>query len=180
MGARVLSVSLNQEHNFSKKREGRIMLVKGLGVEGDAHFGATVQHRSRVARNPEQPNFRQVHLLQSEILEELKTKGYTINPGEMGENITTRGIDLLSLPTNAELRIGKEAVVQVKGLRNPCSQIDDFKNGLMRQFVRKDDSGNPVYLAGVMGVVLTGGEVKPGDSIVVSMPGKPHLKLDLV
>ncbi len=175
-----MSVSLSEDHNFSKKTCSRITLLKGLGVEGDAHCGAKVQHRSRVAKNPDQPNLRQIHLLQSEILDELKGLGFSVQPGEMGENITTAGIDLISLPTNARIKIGNSAVIEIKGLRNPCSQINDFKKGLMNQFLAKDQTGNAVYKAGVMGIVLEGGEIARGDKISVSMPDGPHIKLQLV
>lgn len=176
---KVLAVSLSQSHTFSKERQDLISLVKGFGVKGDAHYGETVQHRSRVAKNPNQPNLRQVHLIQNELLEELADR-FTVEPGQMGENITTNGIDLLELPVDTKLHIGESAIVQITGLRNPCSQIDAFQAGLLKAVVDKDSDGNVIRKAGIMGVVLQSGDVKPGDSIVVEWPSEPFQKLERV
>ncbi len=111
-----------------------IRLVEGQGVEGDAHAGETVRHRSRVAVDPTRPNLRQVHLIQRELFEELAAQGLSVAAGEMGENITTAGLDLLALPEGTRLRIGPQAEVVVTGLRNPCGQIEAFRPGLLRQF----------------------------------------------
>jgi MOSC domain-containing protein YiiM len=165
--ARIVSVSSDDEHRFSKPRREAITLVAGLGVDGDAHFGATVQHRSRVRRDPTQPNLRQVHLIHRELFEEVDAE---VTPGELGENVTTEGLDLLALPTGAVLRLGSDAVVQVTGLRNPCVQIDRFEPGLLKQLVGTDAEGRTVRKAGVMGVVLAGGVVRPGDDVVVELP----------
>ena len=165
--ARVVSVSSDDEHRFTKPRRDAITLVAGLGVEGDAHFGATVQHLSRVRRDPTQPNLRQVHLIHRELFEEV---GAEVAPGELGENITTEGIDLLGLPRGTVLRLGTDAVVEVTGLRNPCLQIDRFEPGLLKQVVGTDADGHTIRKAGVMGVVLAGGAVKPGDTIAVELP----------
>ncbi|WP_285041306.1 MOSC domain-containing protein [Plantibacter sp. LMC-P-059a] len=165
--ARIVSVSSDDEHRFSKPRREAITLVAGLGVDGDAHFGATVQHRSRVRRDPTQPNLRQVHLIHRELFEEVDAE---VAPGELGENVTTEGLDLLALPTGAVLRLGSDAVVQVTGLRNPCVQIDRFEPGLLKQLVGTDAEGRTVRKAGVMGVVLAGGVVRPGDDVVVELP----------
>ena len=146
------------------------MLVKGLGVDGDAHSGTTVQHRSRVARNPNQPNLRQVHLLHRELFDELAANGYTVKPGDMGENITTRGIDLLGLSRGTRLHLGAEAVVEITGLRNPCNQIDGLAAGLMKQTLGRDENGDIVRKAGIMSVVLVGGVVNAGDSIRIESP----------
>ncbi|MDR6972013.1 MOSC domain-containing protein [Leifsonia shinshuensis] len=165
--ARVTSVNRDDEHRFSKQPRPSITLITGLGVEGDAHFGATVQHRSRVRRDPTQPNLRQVHLIQAELFDEVTPD---VEPGQLGENVTTEGIDLLGLPRGARLRLGDEAVVEVTGLRNPCVQIDRFQPGLLKQVVGTDADGATVRRAGVMGVVLSGGVVRPGDAIGVELP----------
>ncbi len=154
-----------------------ITLLPGLGVEGDAHAGTTVQHRSRVARDTAKPNLRQVHLLHRELLLELETKGFLIGPGQIGENILTLGLDLLGLPTDTVLRIGDAAQVRVTGLRNPCVQLDRFKPGLMAATLGRDASGGLVRKAGIMAIVLQGGVVRPGDPIVVVLPPEPHRHL---
>lgn len=164
---RVVSVSSDDEHRFTKPRREAITLVAGLGVEGDAHFGATVQHLSRVRRDPTQPNLRQVHLMHRELFDEVDAD---VSPGELGENITTEGIDLLALTRGTLLRLGADAVVEVTGLRNPCLQIDRFESGLLKQVVGTDAQGRTVRKAGVMGVVLAGGVVRPGDPIVAETP----------
>ena len=169
----VVGVSRSKEHTFSKPSEASVRLVAGLGVEGDAHQGATVKHRSRVARDPSEPNLRQVHLIHAELHDELRDKGFDVAAGDMGENVTTRGIDLLALPTGARLRLGAECVVEVTGLRNPCAQLDHFQDGLMAAVLDRDDAGNLVRKAGVMAVVVVGGEVRPGDAISVQLPGAP-------
>ena len=178
--AKVISVSLSKTHNFSKRVESSITLLKGLGVEGDAHMGKIVKHRSRVKADPTQPNLRQVHLIQAELFDELKAQGFTVKAGDIGENITTRDIDLLGLPRGTKLHIGKEAIVEVTGLRNPCLQLDAFQDGLMQATLDKDEDGNLVRKAGIMGIVLEGGEVKIGNKIIVDLPPEPHEKLERV
>jgi MOSC domain-containing protein YiiM len=153
------------------------MLVAGLGVEGDAHLGRTVQHRSRVARDPTQPNLRQVHLIHGELHDELRALGFEVGPGDLGENVTTRGVDLLGLPAGTRLRLGDEAVVEVTGLRNPCAQLDRFQDGLLAAVLDRDGDGELVRKAGVMGVVVTGGAVRPGDPIAVEVPPPPRAAL---
>ncbi len=165
---------------MSKPVQQSIRLVKGLGVEGDAHSGETVKHRSRVRRDPTQPNLRQVHLIHEELLAELRSGGFDIQPGQMGENVLTSGIDLLALPCDTLLTIGESAVVAVKGLRNPCSQLDGVSPGLMQAVLDKDDAGNIVRKSGVMGVVVESGEVAPGDSIVATLPSEPFQPLEVV
>ncbi len=157
-----------------------IRLVEGLGVEGDAHLGATVQHRSRVRRDPRQPNLRQVHLLPSELFAEVLGAGHRVVPGDLGENVTTSGLDLLALPTGTVLLLGDVAEVVVTGLRNPCRQIDDFQDGLLRRVLSLDADGAVVRRAGVMGVVRRGGEVRPGDPVSVVLPEGPHRPLEPV
>lgn len=159
---------------------GEVRLVEGLGVEGDAHAGATVKHRSRVAHDPSQPNLRQVHLIHAELHDELATKGFRLAPGEMGENVTTRGIDLLSLPVGARLHLGASAVVEVTGLRNPCKQLDGLRPGLMAATIDRDAAGGLVRKAGVMGVVIMGGELRAGDPITIALPERPHRALEKV
>ena len=178
--ASVVSVSRDPEHRFSKEVVDDIVLVAGLGVEGDAHSGTTVQHRSRVARDPSQPNLRQVHLVHAELFDEVEGSGFEVAPGELGENVTTRGVDLLGLPRGAVLRLGPDAVVEVTGLRNPCVQIDGLGSGLMRELVTRDDEGQVVRRAGVMGVVLVGGRVAPGDEVGVELPEGEHEALQPV
>lgn len=172
----VVSVQASKLHTFSKLGMPAITLVEGVGVEGDAHSGVTVKHRSRVAANPSQPNLRQVHLIHSELLVELAAAGFAVSPGDLGENITTVGVDLLALPVGTRLLIGS-AVLTLTGLRNPCRQINDFSQGLLKQVLRTDDAGEVVRLAGVMAVVSRGGRVAAGDSVQVELPVLPHFKL---
>ena len=176
----VIGVFRKEDYSFSKDAQEELTLVKGKGVEGDAHFGELVKHRSRVARNPNQPNLRQVHLLPIELFEELEKTGYSVIPGELGENITTRGIDLIELPLRTLLKIGEDVSLQVTGLRDPCYQIDDFKKGLLSKVVYSDDEGNLILKAGIMTVVLEGGRIKLNDEIVVELPLKPFKKLEIV
>lgn len=174
MPATVANVSRSASHTMAKGNQDRIELVAGLGVADDAHAGVTVKHRSRVARDPTQPNLRQVHLIHAELLDELQARGMAVAPGQMGENITTVGIDLLGLPTGARLRIGDEAVVEITGLRNPCAQLEGIHTGLMAAVLDRDENDGLVRKAGVMGIVLTGGPVLPGDEIAVDLPPEPH------
>lgn len=172
---RVVGVHRDERHRFSKLSRDEITLLAGLGVEGDAHAGRTVQHRSRVARTPEQPNLRQVHLLHEELLTDLLSAGHDVGPGDLGENVTTHGVDLLGLPTGAVLSIGPDVRLEVTGLRNPCRQIESFQPGLLALVAPRDDGGHLVRLTGVMAVVLEGGVVRPGDEITVAVPaGQPR------
>ncbi|MEP6814014.1 MAG: MOSC domain-containing protein [Marmoricola sp.] len=171
------AVHRDAEHRFSKVPVQEIRLLAGLGVEGDAHSGVTVQHRSRVARDPTQPNLRQVHLIHAELLEEVAADGHRVAPGDLGENVTTRGVELLALPVGTLLRLGGEAVVRVTGLRNPCVQIEAFDDGLLEQLVGRSDDGSVMRKAGVMGVVTRGGLVREGDPIDVVLPEGPHRPL---
>ncbi len=165
---------------MSKPQKKSVVLLKGLGVEDDAHCGKTVKHRSRVKVDPAQPNLRQVHLIHSELIDELKLKGFDVVPGQMGENITTQGVDLLALPRGAKLFLGNEAIVEITGLRNPCAQLDGIQKGLLKALLGKDKNGNLIRKAGVMGVVLKGGEVFPEDEIIVELPPQPYLPLERV
>ena len=188
----ITAVSINSEHTFSKLNQAQIRLLAGLGVEGDTHLGVTVQHRSRVKRDPTQPNLRQavsprrargpngVHLIHAELHDELNAQGFSVSAGQIGENITTRGVDLLGLPTGTRLHLGNEAVVEVTGLRNPCYQLDDFQQGLLKACLDHDAEGNLIRKAGVMGVVLVGGEVFPNDSIRIEYPPEPFQPLQPV
>ena len=175
----VIALNKSDKHTFSKFRSESIMLLKGLGVEGDAHMGVTVKHRSRVKRDPNQPNLRQVHLIHSELFKELAGKGFSVKEGQMGENITTQGIDLLSLPKDTILKIG-EAKIQLTGLRNPCSQLESIQKGLMKALLDKDEEGNLIRKAGVMGIVLEGGKVDISAKIEVILPEKPFVKMEKV
>ena len=174
MDATVVSVSRSDSHTFTKPTVDVVTLLPGLGVDGDAHAGARVTHRSRVAQDPEQPNLRQVQLFPSELFDEVAKAGFTVRPGDLGENITTAGIDLFSLPTGTTLRLGPDALVALTGLRNPCGQINGFQGGLLKQLVRNVD-GEAVRRGGVMSVVVQGGEVRPGDGIAIALPpGRPQ------
>jgi MOSC domain-containing protein YiiM len=180
MAAAVIAVSRSPGHTLSKPNEGSIRLLEGLGVEGDAHMGPTVKHRSRVAKDPTVPNLRQVHLIHAELHDELEAAGFRLAPGVMGENVTTRGVDLLGLPAGARLRLGPAAVVEITGLRNPCHQLNKLEPGLMEATLDRDAEGNLVRKAGVMGIVLAGGEIRPGDPIEVELPPAPRRKLEPV
>ena len=175
----VSAVSLDATHNFSKPNVASIELLAGLGVRGDAHFGETVQHLVRVREDPTKPNRRQIHLIHGELHDELNAKGFALGPGSMGENITTRGLDLLGLPVGARLHIGANAVVEVTGLRTPCKQIERYRTGLLAA-VSQDENGNLFFKSGIMGIVLNGGVVKAGDAISVALPPAPHQRLGKV
>ena len=178
--AEVLAVCADALHSFGKPVRDAIRLIAGLGVEGDTHLGATVQHRSRVAIDPTQPNLRQVHLIHAELLDELRAGGFEIGPGEIGENITTRGIALLEMPRGARLYLGASAVVELTGLRNPCAQLDRFRPGLTNATLARKANGALVRKAGVMGIVLSSGEVRAGDAIRVGLPAGVQVALERV
>jgi MOSC domain-containing protein YiiM len=180
MTAVVTAVSRSAAHEFSKANQDSIRLLAGLGVEGDAHQGETVKHRSRVARDPSQPNLRQVHLIHAELHDELREAGFLISAGQMGENVTTRGLDLLALPQGALLHLGEHAIVEVTGLRNPCVQLDRFQPGLMAATLGRDEQGALIRKAGIMSVAISGGVVRAGDPIRVALPAAPHVALDRV
>ena len=174
------SVSRSPSHSFSKDPCASVFLRQGAGVDGDAHAGTTVQHRSRVRADPTQPNLRQVHLIAIELLKNLRVEGFSVAPGDLGENITTEGLDLLGLPRGALLRIGPAAVVEVTGLRNPCRQIESFQPGLLKAVLPRDAAGRIRRRAGVMGVVLQDGLVSVRDAIRVELPAGQHLPLERV
>ncbi len=182
--ASIVAVHRSPGHTFSKENSPSITLLAGLGVEGDAHLGATVKHRSRVAADPNQPNLRQVHLVMSELLEEVRGEGHEIEPGQLGENITTSGVDLIDLPVGSVLRLGDNALIALTGLRNPCRQIHNVGSGVLKMmFVDGERYGRPgqqVGRTGVMGVVVTGGEVGPGDPIEIRYPAGPHTPMQKV
>ena len=180
MSGFVTAVNRSDTHSFCKQNQSCIRLLAGLGVEGDAHAGETVKHRSRVAVDPSQPNLRQVHLIHSELHDELRYNGFDIFPGQMGENITTREIDLLALPTGTKLFIGESAILEVTGLRNPCSQLDDFHKGLLKAVLDRDKEGNLIRKAGIMAIVLADGDVSTGDLIRTDLPKTPHSPLEVV
>lgn len=173
----IIAVSADIAHHFSKPVRDSIHLLAGLGVEGDAHLGVTVKHRSRVRRDPTQPNLRQVHLIHEELIDELREAGFLVAPGLMGENVTTKGLDLLGLPRGTLLHLGDTAVVEVTGLRNPCYQLDDFQPGLMAAVLDRDADGKLIRKSGVMTIVLTSGDVRAGDAIRVELPPPPHQPL---
>jgi len=180
MTATVIAVASDKEHNFSKATQDKITLIEGLGVEGDAHLGKTVQHLSRIAKDPTTPNLRQVHLIHSELFDELSVKGFSVEPGQMGENIATKGVDLLGLPQGAQLHIGPDAIIEITGLRNPCRQIDSFQKGLLKACLDKKPDGTLIRKTGVMSIVLQDGDVQPGDDITVTLPEGAHLPLECV
>jgi MOSC domain len=179
-GGTVESVHRSATHTMTKAGVESITFLAGLGVDGDAHMGVTVQHRSRVARDASQPNLRQVHLIHAELHDELRARGFPVGSGEMGENVTTRGIDLLALPVGTRLHLGVQAIVEVTGLRNPCTQLDGIQPGLMAAVLDRDQHGALVRNAGIMGVVVTGGEVHRGDRITIAFPAGRHLPLEPV
>jgi len=176
----VVAVCRDGQHRFSKSPVEAITLLAGLGVEGDAHLGVTVQHRSRVARDPSAPNLRQVHLIAGELLDELRAAGFDVGPGTLGENITTRHVDLLGLPTGARLKVGPTAVIEVTGLRNPCVQLDRYQRGLTAAVLDRTPEGELIRRAGVMGIVVTDGDVQADDLIGVALPQPPYRKLEPV
>jgi MOSC domain-containing protein YiiM len=180
LDGRVVAVARDGEHRFSKQSVASITILAGLGVEGDAHQGVTVKHRSRVAADPSQPNLRQVHLIHAELFDELAAKGFEVAPANLGENITTKDVDILGLPRSTILRIGAEVVLEVTGLRNPCAQIERFQTGLLAAVLDRGPSGELIRKAGIMTVVHSGGAVRPGDRIVVELPPPPHLPLERV
>ena len=173
----VVAVGRAREHALSKPVCESIQLIAGIGVESDAHAGETVKHRWLVERDPSAPNLRQVHLLSEELIDELNADGFNVGPGDLGENVTTRGLELISLPAGTRLRLGAEAVVEVTGLRYPCSQLDELQPGLFAAVIGEDDHGNQILKPGVMSIVVTGGEVRPGDTIGVELPAEPHAAL---
>ncbi|MDQ0574017.1 MOSC domain-containing protein [Agromyces albus] len=179
-GATVIGVARDDAHRFSKPLREEIQLIAGFGIDGDAHAGPTVQHPSRVKREPSAPNLRQVHLIHAELLDELAIDGYEVTPGALGENVTTRGVDLLGLPRGTRVRLGPEAEIEITGLRNPCKQIDQLGDGLMKRLVSRGDDDEVVRLAGVMAIVLSGGAVRPGDPITVTLPDGEHEALQPV
>ena len=176
----VVAVCRSGRHEFSKTVAPSVTLLAGLGVEADAHMGVTVKHRSRVARDPHAPNLRQVHLIHRELFDELAAAGFVVGPGDLGENVTTSGIDLLGLPTGTRLHLGSHAIVEVTGLRNPCTQIDGFQEGLLSQVAHRGHDGSIVRKAGIMGIVLTTGVVRPNDRIQAVVPDEPHRPLERV
>ncbi len=178
--AHVVGTCVKAGHHFSKEPVAGIRLIAGEGVEGDAHCGTTVKHRSRVAIDPTQPNLRQVHLIHAELFDELEEMGFTLGIGDLGENITTEDIDLLGLPRGTILAIGDTARIEITGLRNPCAQIEAFRPGLLAAVLGRDEKGGLIRKSGVMGIVLTGGDICAGDEIVVTLPPGPHEKLDRV
>ncbi len=179
-GGQVVAVAKDDEHRFSKQLVPQLHILAGLGVEGDVHQGVTVKHRSRVAIDPAQPNLRQVHLIQDDLFEELRHKGFRVGPADLGENITTHGIDLLALPRGALLRIGAQVVLEITGLRNPCAQIERFQPNLLASVLDRDAEGSLIRKTGIMAVVQSGGVVRPGDPIEVEVPPPPHEPLDRV
>lgn len=178
--AQVSAVSKSNTHSFSKTPSTSINLIEGHGVEGDAHSGKTVKHRSRIAKDPSQPNLRQVHLIHSELHDELIEQGFRVGPGIMGENITTKGIDILGLPRDSLLRIGDNAVIKITGLRNPCKQLEDYQKGLLKALLDKTPDGELIRKSGVMGIVISGGVIKTDDLIKIQLPDKPYHKLECV
>lgn len=177
MEGTVTAVSRSPTHTFSKPNQEQIKLVKDYGVEGDAHAGRTVKHRYLAGKDPSRPNILQVHLIEIEVLEKLETKGFKVKPGELGENITTQGIDFLELPSGTILRIGEEAAVELTALRSPCKQIDAYQKGLQQELTYLDENSGKAMIGAVMGIVRTGGVVQPGDSIGIELPPEPHQKL---
>ena len=180
LAATVIAVARDDGHRFSKPVRAEIELIAGHGIEGDAHAGATVRRRSRFRGTWTEANVRQVHLLQRELFDELAVEGHEVAPGELGENVTTEGVDLLGLPLGTRIRLGDSAEVELTGLRNPCVQIERFQAGLMKRLIRRDGAGATHRRAGVMAIVVEGGVVRPGDAITVELPNAPHEPLPVV
>lgn len=180
MVGKVIAIARSTTHTLSKPVAPSIRLLVGLGVEGDAHLGETVKHRSRVARDPSQPNLRQVHLMHIELFKELREAGFEISAGQMGENVTTSGLDLLALPTGTRLHLGEAAIVEVTGLRNPCAQLNLIHPGLMKATLDHDEHGNLIRKAGIMSIVVAGGDIRSGDRITVELPPPPFRPLEPV
>ena len=172
----VIAVASDKKHNIVKPIRESITLIAEWGIEGDAHAGKTVQHRYDKRRNPDAPNLRQVHLMHAELLDRLAELGMTVQPGQMGENITTRGIDLLNLPRGTQLKIG-EALIEITGLRNPCKYLNQIAPGLMKACVAKHDDGALFPQSGVMGIIRSGGDIRAGDTIQIVTPPEPHDRL---
>ena len=177
---KIISVASDTGHSFSKITQSEITLIAGQGVLGDAHCGTTVKHRSRVAKDPSQPNLRQVHLIHSELFDEVEGQGLEVSPGQMGENITTHGLDLLAMPQGTRLHLGSDAIIEITGLRNPCSQIEKFQSGLLKACLDKDEQGNLIRKSGVMSIVIQGGIVSKDDMIKVILPEGEHKPLECV
>ncbi|MFG1497181.1 MOSC domain-containing protein [Saccharospirillum sp. HFRX-1] len=177
---RVVSLSKDDQHRFSKQRVDELTFIAGEGIVGDAHSGDKVQHRSRVKANPDQPNLRQVHLIATELIHELQAKGFDVHPATLGENVLTADIDLLALPTHTQLKLGDDVTVRITGLRNPCAQLDHYQKGLTAAVLDRDADGQLIRRAGVMAVVETGGVVRTGDAITVQLPDLPHQALEPV
>ncbi|BDZ65153.1 MOSC domain-containing protein [Agromyces mangrovi Wang et al. 2018] len=175
--ATVVAVARDSGHHFSKPLRDEITLVENHGVEGDAHAGATVRHLHDVRKDATRPNLRQVHLMHAELFDEVAADGFAVDPGTLGENVTTRGVDLLGLPEGTRIRLGSDAVVELTGLRTPCNQINGVQQGLMKRLVEVDDDGTVRRLSGVMGVVAAGGVVRAGDAIEIELPDAPHRAL---
>jgi MOSC domain-containing protein YiiM len=174
----ISAVSLALKHGFSKTPQPYLRLIAGEGVEGDAHRGVTTQHLYLKRKDPTQPNLCQVHLIASELLTELAEKGYALQPGELGENVLTTGLDLLTLPRGTLLHLGEEAIVEVTGLRTPCSQIDGHRSGLQQHlWGERDAGGKRTRRAGIMSIVLTGGTIHSNDTIRITLPPEPHVAL---
>jgi MOSC domain-containing protein YiiM len=176
----IVAVSLRSQHRFSKTPGLSVRLLAGLGVEGDAHMGERVKHVYDARKDASQPNLRQVHLIHAELFDELRGKGFVVYPGELGENITTLGIGLLYLPAATRLHLGASAVVEITGLRDPCIQIEKFQKGLMAAMLDSAANGRLIRKTGVMGIVISGGEVRPGDAIDIELPALPHQPLQPV
>lgn len=177
MSAQVVAVSFNSRYGFTKPVAFEVHLRAGLGIDGDVHQGATVKHRSRMRQDPTLPNLRQVHLIHEELHDELRAAGFRVGPGMMGENITTRGIDLLGLPAGTRLQLGADALIEITGLRNPCKQLDDYQQGLLSAVLARNADGTLVRKSGVMAIVLKDGVVRAGDAIHIELPAEPFRAL---
>lgn len=178
--ALVRALHIDDQHRFSKRAVGEVYMIAGVGIDGDAHAGPTVRHRSRVAMDPSQPNLRQVHLLHEELFAEVTAAGFSVAPGELGENVTTSGVELLTLPVGATIRLGNGALLAVTGRRNPCGQVDGLKEGLLRQLAYRDAAGAMMYRGGLMAVVVQSGVVRVGDPVTVAHPPPPHAPVERV
>lgn len=172
--AMVESVHRSESHDFTKATVEEVVLVAGVGIEGDAHAGATVQHVSRKKKDADRPNLRQVHLVSAELHEELVADGFDLDHGGFGENLVTRGIALGDLPVGTTLALGDDAIIVLTGLRDPCAQIDRHREGLRAAVAFDPGEGPKLFRDGAMAMVVRGGVVRTGDPIGVALPPEPH------
>jgi len=161
----VLALCRNENPGIPKIQVDSIQLVEEFGVEGDYHAGKTIRHRYLAKKDPDQPNHRQVLLIDAKILGDLDQRGIRIIPGQMGENIVCYGIDVMLLEIGTRFTAG-EALLEITEARHPCHQLNDSHPDLY-QAVIEEIGGEEIYSAGVFARVIRGGNVDAGNSIFV-------------